>query len=209
MRRKASRGSRRLTIAAVALALIGGLAFQRYAAELESRARPGGPLTTVVVAARELSRGHALEPDDLKTAELPRDFAPPGAVTSIERAAGLRLIAPIAEGEPLTESRLGPPGGPVATLVPAGLLAVAVTTSLPEGTVVADDHVDVLATFATGAPHAETVVRDAPVLSVLESNAAFEGAGVVLILLVSPEDAERLAYARAFADLSVAIASAA
>ena len=46
--------------------------------------------------------------------------------------------------------------------MPAGLRAVAVTTSLPAGTVVADDHVDVLATFATGAPHTETVVRDAP-----------------------------------------------
>jgi Flp pilus assembly protein CpaB len=208
MRRKASRGSRRLIIAAVALALIGGLAFQRYAAELERRARPGGPPTTLVVAARELSRGHLLQPDDVTTSTLPRDFAPPGAIASIDGAVGLRLIAPIAEGEALTRSRLGPPGGPVAALVPAGLRAVAVTTSLPVGTVVADDRVDVLATFATGAPHAETVVRDAPVVSVLESSAAFEGAGVVLILLVSPEDAERLAYARAFADLSVAIASA-
>jgi Flp pilus assembly protein CpaB len=206
MRRKASRASRRLTAAAVVLALAGGLAFQRYAADLERRARPGGPLTTVIVAARELPRGHAIEPRDVEASTLPRDFVPPGAVTSAGGAVGLRLLAPIAEGEPLTRSRLGPPGGPVAALVPPGMRAVSVTTSLPAGTVAVDDRVDVLATFATGAPHTETVVADAPVLSVLRADDAYEGAGLVLLLLVSPEDAERLAYARAFADLSVAIA---
>ena len=45
-------------------------------------------------------------------------------------------------------------------------------------------------------------------ISVLEAASTYEGAGAVLVLLVSPEDAERLAYARAFADLSVAIAPA-
>jgi pilus assembly protein CpaB len=206
MRRRASRASRRLTLIAVAIAVGGGLAFQRYAEDLERTARPGGPLTDVVVAGSDLARGATLGPEDLEVAQIPEGFVPPGAVARVDALAGRSLLAPIAEGEPVTESRLGPAGGPVAALIPYGFRAVALTTPLPRGSVVAGDRVDVMATFATGRPYTDTVVGSAEVLQVLAAERSTELGGTTLVLLVSPEDAERIAYARAFADLSVAIA---
>jgi Flp pilus assembly protein CpaB len=85
--------------------------------------------------------------------------------------------------------------------------------------VVPGDRVDVLATFAQGQPHTEVVVEAAEVLLFLRSNASLtSGTGVeldagaagasatnILILLVAPDQQERLAYARAFASLEVTI----
>jgi pilus assembly protein CpaB len=206
MRRRASRASRRLTVAAVVLALAGGLAFQRYAKDLERTARPGGPMMDVVVAVADLARGAQLGMDDLSIARMPREYRPSGALTRAEPAVGRVLLAPIASGEVVTESRLGPSGGPVASLIPYGLRAVSITTALPAGSVIAGDHVDVVATFATGRPHTETVVEAVEILAVIEGDRASDVAGTTLMLLVSADDAERIAYARAFADLSVAIA---
>jgi hypothetical protein len=77
----------------------------------------------------------------------------------------------------------------------------------------------VLATFASGQPHTETVVTGVEVLFVLAADApqgaiglgpdaiaAGIGEGATLILLVSPTQQQDLAFARAFADLQVAIA---
>jgi len=103
---------------------------------------------------------------------------------------------------------LAPPGGPVAALVPDGLRAIAITAAVPSGVLAAGDRVDVLATFASGQqPHTETVVEGAEVLSVVTAAGLEESAGAsTLVLLVTPDVAERLAFARAFADLAVAVA---
>jgi Flp pilus assembly protein CpaB len=95
----------------------------------------------------------------------------------------------------------------VASLVPTGLRAIPVTVSLPRGTVVPGDHVDVLATFTTGALHAEVVATEVEVLLVVERPGFDETAeSATMLLLVTSETAERIAYARALAELSVAIA---
>ena len=116
--------------------------------------------------------------------------------------------------------------GPVASLIPEGLRAFAVPTSLPFGALQAGDHVDVLATFGSGQPHTEVVVSSVEVLFVLgpsrggsssggrgdRSGIGLDAAGAdvpaqtTLIFLVSEEQEQRLAYARAFADLQVTIA---
>ena len=128
----------------------------------------------------------------------------------------------------MTETRLARVrAGPVASLVPQGLRAFAVPTSLPAGLVAPGDRVDVLATFNTGQPHTEIVVSGVEVLLVLGSGsngqsgtsgssrglgpdpaeAGTSGANTV-VLLVSPDQQERLAFARAFANLEVTIAPA-
>jgi hypothetical protein len=82
--------------------------------------------------------------------------------------------------------------------------------------------VDVLATYAGSQPHSEVVVGGVEVLFVLgptipplgstgvDFDAAAAGASTpaTLILVVSPDQEERLAFARAFANLEVAIESA-
>jgi Flp pilus assembly protein CpaB len=90
--------------------------------------------------------------------------------------------------------------------------------------VTAGDHVDILATYgsASSQPHTETVVQAVEVLMVLgeaghgdergslalDLGAADISQPAVLIVLVAPEQEERLAFARAFANLEVAVAPA-
>jgi Flp pilus assembly protein CpaB len=151
---------------------------------------------------------------------MPEAYAPPGTIQQVSKAAGRVALSDLAPGEVVTETRLARVrAGPVASLVPEGLRAFAVPTSLPSGAVVPGDRVDVLATFASGQPHTETVVAGVEVLFVLggdasegaiglgpDAHAAGIGQGTTLILLVSPIQEEALAFARAFADLQVAIA---
>jgi Flp pilus assembly protein CpaB len=200
------------------LALLFGLAafalVQGYVARLQASRPALGPPVAVVVAAVDLSRGVTLGADALQTREVPGEFAPPGAIGDPADAQGRVLISALAAGEPVTATRLAAPeAGPVAALVPPGLRAFVVATDVPPEAVRAGDRVDVLATFGGGRPHTETVATALEVLSVLGSGQtdALSGApsdAPRLVLLVSPDEAERLAYAGAFADLSVTIAGA-
>jgi hypothetical protein len=77
------------------------------------------------------------------------------------------------------------------------------------------DRIAVLATYGGGHPHTETVASDLEVLMVLEPGSggglapsSGEAASTQLVLLVSPDVAESLAYAIAFGTLAVAIDAA-
>jgi Flp pilus assembly protein CpaB len=198
------------------LALLSGLtAFalvQGYVGRVEASRPALGPPVAVVVAAADLSRGATLSADALQVRQVPGEFAPPGAIGDPTDAQGRVLVSALAAGEPVTATRLAAPHtGPVAALVPPGLRAFVVATDVPTQAVRAGDRVDVLGTFGGGRPHTETVAIALEVLSVLGSGQtdALSGApsdAPRLVLLVSPDEAERLAYAAAFGDLSVAIA---
>ncbi|HEX2031799.1 MAG TPA: Flp pilus assembly protein CpaB [Actinomycetota bacterium] len=203
MRRRPPRASRALV--ALSLAVAGGatVVLHDHLERLTAAALRPGPGTPVVVATAALPRGATLGPKDLSTRELPARFRPPGALTAPEQAAGRILAAALASGEVVTWTRLAPVGGPVASMVPAGLRAVPVTAPLPPGTVAEGDRVDVLATYAGGRTYTETVIQAAEVLRV--SPPAEQGGGTTVLLLVDPEGAERLAYARAFGDLALSV----
>jgi pilus assembly protein CpaB len=209
MRRTRPRISRVLLVLSVALAAAATLVVQARLARLEARARAAGPARSVVVAATDLARGTVLEPAMLIVRRVPAPFLAPGALASPDGVVGRTLAADVAADEPLTDLRLAPAGGPVAALIPAGFRAVPITAALPASAVRPGDRVDVLATFATGGAHTETVAPGAEVLSVLPAGSAETGGPgtVTLIVLVGPEAAEALAFARTFADLSVALVS--
>jgi Flp pilus assembly protein CpaB len=192
----------------VLIAAASTLALRGYLTRLEAQAAAGGPGRPVVVAAVDLPRGTTLTPEALESRDIPADLVPPGAVTSPSSVLGRPLAADVLAGEVITSSRLAA-GGPVASLVPEGLRAVPVTVDLPPGTVAPGDLVDVLATYATGQAYTETEVEAAEILSAERAGGeeGFAGA-TTLILLVAPDAAERLAFARAFADISVAVAPA-
>lgn len=190
---------------AAAFALVDG-----YAARLEALRPVTGEPVPVVVAAQDLGRGTAVEEASLRVELVPVGFAPPGRVAEPAAVAGRTLVSDVAEGEAITRTRLAVAGGPVASLVPAGLRAFPIRVGSPAGTVRPGDHVDVLATFGGPRPYTDTVASGLEVLTIVEPEAdAFAAggpAGASLVLLVGPEIAEELAYAAAFADLSVAIA---
>ena len=190
------------------LLAVGATLFLRgHLLRLETAARAAGPGEPVVVAEADLPRGAVVETSSLSVRSMPVTYRPPGALSSIEEAAGRTLAADVVAGEPLTEARLAGDGGPVAAMIPPGLRAAPVAVSSPPGLLAPGDRVDVLATFAAGQPHTETIVSAAEVLSILGGGGgAFEGAST-LVLLVSADAAESLAYARTFAELSVTVTS--
>jgi len=181
-----------------------------------------GPGVPVVVAARAVERGQALVAEDLRIDEWPAALAPPGHFDQISQPAGRITLAALAPGEAVTETRLARVrAGPVASLVPSGLRALAVPTTLPAGSVVPGDHVDVLATYQGEVPRTETVATGVEVLLVmgrggaepsmsdvgLDAAAAGIGAGsTTLLLLVPVAEQARVVAARATASIDVSIA---
>lgn len=206
------RWSRRSKLFAVLAVVSGALAFalvDGYAARLEALRPVAGEPVPVVVAARSLVRGALLTEDAVAVRRIPAAFAPPGRIAAAEAVAGRTLVSDVAEGEPITRTRLGVSGGAVASLVPEGLRAFPISAGLVPGAVQAGDRVDVLATFGGPRPYTDTVASGLEVIAILEPEdtlAAGGADGPSLVLLVSPEIAEALAYATAFADLAVTIA---
>jgi len=206
-------------ILAVLGVLVGALAFvviRGYQERVEALHPAVGPLVTVVVAAGDLGRGSLVGDDMLRTASIPEAFVPPGAVRDAAAVTGRVLTADIDAGEILTRSRLaGPRVGPVAALVPEGLCAVVIPAAIPADAIGSGDRIEVVATYGGGQPHTELVASGVEVLRVLPGSGdtgggtggttATTGEGVELILLVDTAAAEQLAYARAFAQLQVAI----
>ena len=223
--RRWTRISRIYLAASVGLSVLAGVLLHGYMAQASAATRGLGPQSTVVVASRFVARGTLLSPADLRTERVPQAFAPPGALRSVVQAAGRAALTDLASGEVVTRTRLARVrAGPVASLVPQGLRAFAVPSTLPVGAVRPGDHVDILGTFGAGGagqPHTETVAEGLEVLFVLGPgqpgdqsggglslyvSGAGAGSAVTLIVLVAPYQEEKLAFARAFANLEVAIA---
>ena len=212
-RRKLPRSSFVLLAASVASALAAALVMRAYAHRLDVVRPDGGPPIAVVAAVAHVPRGSVLTETVLEVVTLPSRFAPPGAIRDPARATGRIVVADIAAGEVVTQLRLaGSRSGPTASLVGAGMRAVEIPVASAVG-VRPGDLVDVIATFGGGGAHTEVAGEAIEVLAVDRAGggASFGGAtaptqsGIGLVLLVSPTDAERLAFASAFATLSVAV----
>jgi pilus assembly protein CpaB len=212
-RRKLPRSSFVLVSISVACALAAALVMRAYARRIDVLRPDGGPPLTVVAAAEDVTRGTVLTEEALEVVTLPSRFAPPGAMRDLARAMGRIVTADIAAGEIITQLRLaGTDSGPTAALVPPGMRAVQVPVAGAVG-VKPGDLVDVIATFGGGGAHTEVAGEALEVLAVDRGGGAgsFGAAttptsgGVGLMLLVTPTDAETLAFASAFATLSIAV----
>jgi pilus assembly protein CpaB len=209
LRRRWSRASKVFAILAVVFG-VGTFAMIRgYATRLEALKPAVGVPVPLVIAATDLERGTSLTAVMMKETSVPSSYAPPGSISDPSALEGRTTLTDIAQGEPLTRTRVSERGaGPVGALVEPGLRAVTVDSDLPQDTVRAGDHVDVLATYGGDRPHTETVASGLEILLVINSSdpsTPTPGSGPALVLLVTPDDAERLAYAKAFADLSVSV----
>jgi pilus assembly protein CpaB len=203
-------------LVAVAI-LLGALAFvvvRGYQERVEALHPAVGAPVAVILAANDLTRGTMLSDDLLTGSSVPSEFAPPGAIRDAASIVGHVLESDVAAGEIITRSRLaGSSVGPVAALVPEGLRAVIVGGGLPPGTLRAGDRVEVFATYGGGRPHTELVATDLEVVRILNDAAAERGIGgattgdpgVSLVLLVDGDAAARLAYAKTFGQLQIAI----
>lgn len=198
----------------VVCALAAAVVMHAYARRLDATRPDGGPPVSLVATLERVTKGEVLTEEMLELVTMPSRFAPPGAVRDIARATGRVAVADLAAAEIVTGLRLAGTGaGPTASLVPPGMRAVQV--SVPGSVdVEPGDLVDVIATFGGGGAHTEVTGEAIEVLAVDRasgggsfgtSGAPTSGGGAGLVLLVTPTDAERLAFASAFATLSIAV----
>lgn len=210
MRRRWSTASKLLIVVAVvsgasAFALVRG-----YAAELE-RLRPAiGQDVPVVVAAHGIARASAIPRDALEVRAVPSSFAPAARFGDPDDVVGRTTLTALRAGEAITPTRLAPPGGPIAAVAPPGTVGFPVGVDVPTRAVRPGDLVDVLATFGGRRPHTETVAERVEILLVLDASSLPSGglgasSTPTLVLAATPELSERLAYASAFATLSIAV----
>ena len=162
-----------------------------------------------VVAARELAMGQLLTKDDVKLVAWPATSPVDKGFTTIEAVLNRGLIDGVVANEPLTEGKLAPleAGGGLPPTITEGMRALSVKVNEVIGVagyVVPGTHVDVMVTLVNrGSSDSMTrvVVSDVEVLTAgtrMDAAKARDGqpiAASVVTLLVTPEDAERIALA--------------
>jgi pilus assembly protein CpaB len=216
---------RRTTVWA-GLALLGAactvVSLQRYIGWLRAQI-PAGGLVEVAVAARDIEAGQVIEAGMVRTAGLPARAVPRGALRSADAAVGNAAMTPLDEGQALTARTIGR-GGPSA-LVPKGMRAFDLLADAGGLAPRQGDRVDVIATFpgdVTTPPTATTVLRWRAVAGFMAASdaSATMGFGPALgdvegssppgriTLLVTPEEAERLAMAETYGHLRVVLGPA-
>ena len=160
------------------------------------------PLQPVVVAARSLDAGRALEAGDLAVGRYPPGTAPAGVVAEPDLLVGRVLAGAVRAGEPLTDARLVGPG--LTSLLPDGQVAAPVRLAdlAVAALVRTGDLVDVLAT-GPDAAEAETLASG---VRVLAAGGSGDGptAGLLLVA-VDTATAARLAAASTTATLTVSL----
>ena len=162
-----------------------------------------------VVAARELAMGALITKDDVKLVPWPASSPVEKGFTKIEDVLNRGLIDGIVANEPLTESKLAPleAGGGLPPTITEGMRALSVKVNEVIGVagyVVPGTRVDVIVTLAARATNesmTRVVVSDVEVLTAgtrMDAAKARDGqpiAAAVVTLLVTPDDAERIALA--------------
>jgi Flp pilus assembly protein CpaB len=166
---------------------------------------PPPALQPLLVAADDLPGGTVLAAGDLRTAQVPADAVPQGAVQEVE-AAGRVLAAPLRSGEPVTDVRLVAPGllvgYPGAVLAPVRVADAGAVALLGVG-----DVVDVVATSPESG-EAEVVARGVPVVALPResgSSMGLEGTGRLVVLAVDAPTAIALAEGSVASVLSVVL----
>jgi len=206
-----NRRNRTLIVVALAVVLASIASFGVYRA-IESIPVREIPIakTFAVVANKPVAVGTMLAADDLKVIGWPSDAQVPGGFSKPEEIVGRGLIESVALNEPITESKLAPreAGAGLPPTIPPGMRAMAVRVNdvvSVAGFTVPGTRVDVIVTAKTG-PGQDQGSMSRAVLSniqVLTSGTRMEQqkkdnqpiATTVVTLLVTPQDAEKLALA--------------
>ena len=207
-------------VVAVALASLASYAVYRAVTripvrEIEVRS------TQIVVAARPVAVGAMLTKDDVKLVPWPARAVVPGTFTATDAVVNRGVLDELSENEPITESRLAPlgSGGGLPPTIKPGMRALSIKVNEVIGVagfVVPGTHVDLIVTAKGSAGREETMARIVVSnLEVLTAGTRYDqeqsrkdGKPVptsVVTLLVTPEDAERIALAQVEGQLSLAL----
>ena len=189
--------------------------------ELKKASLVQAPAATqqIVVAAQPLQVGARLDSTNLRTISWPADEPIKGMFTKVDDCVGRAVIMPMTENEPILEGNLAPKGsgaGLPAT-IPEGMRALSVAVNDVVGVagfVVPGTMVDVLVTGqvaggGSGGNITRTILENVPVLAAgqkIEKDQNGKPQTVpVVTLLVSPENADKLAMASTQGKIQLAL----
>jgi pilus assembly protein CpaB len=163
-----------------------------------------------VVAARPLPMGTLLTKDDVKIIGWPARTPLAGGFTSVDQVTNRGVMTALAENEPLTDGKLAPAGsgGGLPPSIPQGMRAISVKVNEVIGVagfVAPGTNVDVVVTIRAGSEGSmsRVVVSNVQVVTVgtrSDQQNTKDGqrpASTVVTLMVTPDDAERIALASA------------
>ena len=204
-----NRGARTAIVLVVALVMATVASYALYLAVQNMPVREVEVNTVpIVVATQDLPVGTLITVDHLKTVQWPSDNLVAGAFSSTEEVTDRGLIASIITNEPVTEVKLASreSGAGLPPSIPLGMRALSVRVNDVIGVagfVVPGTRVDVLATVSQGQRNSmsKVVVSNVQVLTAgtrydLEQARTGEPMpSTVVTLMVTPEEAERIALA--------------
>jgi pilus assembly protein CpaB len=198
--------SRLLMIGGLALAVGLLVSFAVYDRLRSSAGSSGNERAVqVVVAADDIQVGSKLEAHDVRMATVPLSSVPPGAFPGTSQILGRGAVLPISKGEFILPSKLAAlnAGAGLPSMIPPGMRAVSVRVNdvvSVAGFVQPGTRVDVLATGSQGGGNdrqTTTVLENVAVIAVgksLDRSASADAqTAPVITLLVSPDDAQKLA----------------
>lgn len=212
--------NRIFAVFAIAILAGGGLAYATYNfmqnQPVKSVATPTQP---VIVAAADLQLGSELKKEDLQVMNFPQGQAPEGTFSQVSQVLGRGLIVPVVKNEPILNAKLASKeaGSGLPPVIPEGMRAISVRVNEVVGVagyVLPGNRVDVLATQSPTASQSDTTSK------VILANVQVLTAGTrieqdqekgkpmqvtVVTLLVSPEQAERLALASTEGKIQLAL----
>jgi pilus assembly protein CpaB len=172
----------------------------------------------IVVAAKDLSLGARIDPSEVELARWPRDSVPQGSFTDPASVVGSFVKGSFVKNEPIVAAKLfagDKTAGVMPLLIPSGMRAMSVPVdevSDIAGFVLPRAHVDVVVAIQSMAagtqPFSKVVLQDVEVLAVaqeMEGPKDTPHVVKVVTLLVTPEQAEKLALASREGQLRLAL----
>ncbi len=202
-------------VAALVAALVVYSALKRREREVQEAMAQS---VNVVVAAHDLHIGSKLDPAAVKLTRWSRDSVPPGAFTDVSAVLGKYVKTPFVENEPIVGNRLFTgvkTAGVMPLLIPQGMRAMSVPVdevSDIAGFVLPGSHVDILVALqdpsTNSQPFSKIVLQNVETLAVaqeIEQTKDEPKVVKVVTLLVTPEEAERLALASREGTLRLAL----
>jgi len=196
------------------LLMIGGLALAigllvSYSVFNQLKTKIGGNnerSVQVLVAANDIMIGSKLADRDIRLASFPQSSVPPTAFSRKSQVLGRGAVLPISRGDFILANKLAAEdaGAGLPSMIPPGMRAVSVRVNdvvSVAGFVQPGTRVDVLATGTRGSGNDRqtfTVLENVAVIAVgknLDRNATENQSAPVITLLVSPDDAQKLALA--------------
>jgi pilus assembly protein CpaB len=175
------------------------------------------PMIDVMVAANDLQVGTKIDEHDIKIIKIPVSALPAGAPRRRSDVIGHGVIIPMTRGEFILSTKLAGDnaGAGLPALITNGMRAISVRVNevvSVAGFVTPGTRVDVLLTgtpTASAEPETTTVLQNVLVLAsghTLERTSTGEAQNTAVItLLVTPEDAEKLALASSEGHIQLAL----